>query len=229
MAAFAAAADIGADGIEFDVHATADGELVVHHDYLLNRTTTGSGLIHHRPWSYVRSLDAGSWFSSVDMGERVPRLSEVLSLNDLEFELELKGLTLEFMRDVVTAVRDADVLHRVEFTSWNTAMLLRLKAENSDARIALFNRRRDAWMPEGFFEEQLVSAADFGSFDVVHVFAADITDDAVVAIHARGMVAHANDAASAVEVLRALRAGADRISSDDVRLLVESAAEAIGP
>lgn len=32
LAAFRAAAPLGADGIELDVHATADGELIVHHD-----------------------------------------------------------------------------------------------------------------------------------------------------------------------------------------------------
>ena len=103
-------------------------------------------------------------------------------------------------------------------------MLLRLKDEHPAARIGLFNRRRDSWMPDGFFEEYLSSAAACGPFDVVHVYAGDITADAVAAIHARGMVAHANDAATAADVRRALTAGADRISSNDVGLLVGLAA-----
>ena len=220
MAAFVAARELGADAVELDVHATADGELVVHHDYLLDRTTTGTGLVHRRPWSYLRDLDAGSWFSEVDAGARVPRLADVLGLPGLELEIELKGMSAGFMRDVAAAVQAADALDRTEFTSWNVPMLLRLKEEHPRARIGLFNRRRDPWMPDGFFEEHLTSAADFGPFDVVHVFAAEITADAVAAIHDRGMVAHANDAATAAEVRRALAAGADRISSDDVGLLV---------
>jgi glycerophosphoryl diester phosphodiesterase len=59
LAAFTSAADLGDHAIELDVHATADGELVVHHDYLLDRTTSGTGLIHQQPWAYVRELDAG--------------------------------------------------------------------------------------------------------------------------------------------------------------------------
>ena len=224
MAAFAAASELGADAVELDVHASADGELVVHHDYLLDRTTSGSGLVHQRPWSYVRDLDAGTWFSELDAGARVPRLSDVLALPTLEFEVELKGLTMHFMRDVVSAVREADALERTEFTSWNVPMLLRLKEEHPGARIGLFNRRRDSWMPDGFFEEYLSGVAACGPFDVVHVHAGDITPDAVAAIHARGMVAHANDAATAADVQQALAAGADRISSDDVGLLVDLAA-----
>ena len=224
MAAFTSAADLGAHAIELDVHATADGQLVVHHDYLLDRTTSGTGLVHQQPWAYVRELDAGSWFSAVDAGARVPRLSDVLGLPELEFEVELKGLSVQFMRDVACAVQRADALDRTEFTSWNLPMLLRLKDEYPTARIGLFNRRRDSWMPDGFFEEYLASVAACGPFDVVHVYAGDITPEAVAAIHACGMVAHANDAATAAEMQRALTAGADRISSNDVGLLVDLAA-----
>lgn len=35
LAAFRAAAQLGADGVELDVHATADGTLVVHHDEVI--------------------------------------------------------------------------------------------------------------------------------------------------------------------------------------------------
>jgi len=54
MAAFLGACDLGVDGIEFDVHQTSDGSLVVIHDYDLGRTTDGSGLVHEHELSYVR-------------------------------------------------------------------------------------------------------------------------------------------------------------------------------
>jgi hypothetical protein len=41
MAAFERAVEMGADMIELDVHATEDGHIVVIHDAVLNRTTTG--------------------------------------------------------------------------------------------------------------------------------------------------------------------------------------------
>lgn len=51
-----------ADVIEFDVHATADGHLVVIHDYDLARTTSGKGVVHERDLAYVRSLSGGACF-----------------------------------------------------------------------------------------------------------------------------------------------------------------------
>ena len=45
MLAFEKAVEVGADGIELDVHLSADGELVIIHDELVDRTTDGTGLV----------------------------------------------------------------------------------------------------------------------------------------------------------------------------------------
>ena len=211
---------MGANGIEFDVHATADGALVVHHDYLLDRTTSGNGLVFERDLSYVRSLDAGSWFGAGFEGERVPLLDEVLAIDDVEFELELKGFGPQLLSDVLAAVRDSDALGRTEFTSWNIPMLLALKDRCPEARLGLFSRRRENWMLDQVFERTVMSAVPFGAFDVVHVYAADVTSSLVDRIHACGVVAHGNDAADSAEIRSALQAGVDRVSTDDVELAV---------
>jgi glycerophosphoryl diester phosphodiesterase len=61
MAAFRAARDMGADGVELDVHATRDGELVVIHDYTVDRTTDGTGLVLDLSADEISRLDAGRW------------------------------------------------------------------------------------------------------------------------------------------------------------------------
>ena len=80
MASFARALDLGANGIEFDVHLTSDGRVVVIHDVTLDRTTTGSGSVHAATVDEIRSLDAGAWFGPAFSGERVPLLDAVLAL-----------------------------------------------------------------------------------------------------------------------------------------------------
>lgn len=79
LTALHAAIGAGADAIEFDVHATADGELVVIHDYDLLRTTDGDGFVHERTLDYVRSLSAGRWFDGRYAAKRVPLLAEALA------------------------------------------------------------------------------------------------------------------------------------------------------
>jgi glycerophosphoryl diester phosphodiesterase len=52
----------GATGIELDVHATADGELVVCHDATVDRTTAASGTIVSFTLAELRALDFSYWF-----------------------------------------------------------------------------------------------------------------------------------------------------------------------
>jgi glycerophosphoryl diester phosphodiesterase len=52
----------GADAIELDVHATADGELVVCHDETVDRTTDGTGRIAGLTLAELKELDNAYWF-----------------------------------------------------------------------------------------------------------------------------------------------------------------------
>jgi len=87
LAAFELALTQGADGIEFDVRLSADGEPVVIHDARLNRTTSGTGFVHESTARALKSLDAGSWFNERYpaqargrfVGQRIPLLAEVLT------------------------------------------------------------------------------------------------------------------------------------------------------
>ena len=62
LPAFERAVALGARMIELDVQCTADGAVVVIHDWLLDRTTTGSGLVAEKTLAEIRSCDAGGWF-----------------------------------------------------------------------------------------------------------------------------------------------------------------------
>jgi glycerophosphoryl diester phosphodiesterase len=52
----------GATAIELDVHATADGELVVCHDATVDRTTNGTGRIAELTLAQLKELDNAYWF-----------------------------------------------------------------------------------------------------------------------------------------------------------------------
>src|SRR6266567_6414063 len=85
---------LGCSWAEFDVRLTGDGALVLCHDPLLDRTTTGSGLVSAKSLAAVRECDAGSWFDPSFAGERVPTLDEGLLLAaelDLGANVEIKA------------------------------------------------------------------------------------------------------------------------------------------
>ena len=82
---FAQAVAAGADAIEFDVHVSADGIAVVHHDPTLMRTTDGTGEIARLNYDALRRVDAGANFTKDGKtfpyrgaGHRIPRFEEVV-------------------------------------------------------------------------------------------------------------------------------------------------------
>jgi len=88
----------GADGIEFDVRLSADGEVVVIHDATVDRTTDGTGEVERMTFVELQSLDAG--FRSGGRGPdpvatvraRIPTLDEVLgSLPGIPLIIEIKA------------------------------------------------------------------------------------------------------------------------------------------
>ena len=52
----------GADGLELDVHATIDREVMVCHDETIDRTTAGSGAIAQLALAELRTLDNAHWW-----------------------------------------------------------------------------------------------------------------------------------------------------------------------
>ncbi|VBB05432.1 Hypothetical protein LUCI_0641 [Lucifera butyrica] len=79
MAAFRMALECRADGIELDVQATKDGELVICHDHTIDRTSNGSGWLRNFTLAELKTLDFGAWFSPRFAGETIPTFAEFFS------------------------------------------------------------------------------------------------------------------------------------------------------
>jgi glycerophosphoryl diester phosphodiesterase len=91
MIAFKKAVELGVDQIETDIRVTKDGELVLHHDYELDRTTNGTGHVRDTKLSDLLTLDAGYKKGSEFVGERIPTLIEFL-----EYVKDIPKLTIDF-------------------------------------------------------------------------------------------------------------------------------------
>jgi glycerophosphoryl diester phosphodiesterase len=77
LLAFRNAVGLGADYLEFDVHLSKDGEVVVIHDPTLDRTTTGTGPVRERTLAELKTLRLKDRGGAVT-GEPIPTLDEVV-------------------------------------------------------------------------------------------------------------------------------------------------------
>lgn len=80
LAAIQLAWQQGADAAEIDVMPTADGQLVVIHDETTLRTGGLDWEVKDRTLAELKTLDVGLWKSRLFVGERIPKLAEVLDL-----------------------------------------------------------------------------------------------------------------------------------------------------
>jgi len=138
LAAFSLAVELGADGIEFDVQLSSDGEVVVIHDFVLETTTDGQGPVQNKTLVELKELDAGAWFDPKFAGLRIPTLQELIDAvgHHLLLNVELKAAGLRddgLALAVVRILKENDLLDRVVVSSFNPLAIWRVK--RLDARI----------------------------------------------------------------------------------------------
>lgn len=109
IAAFTEAARLAIHGVEFDVHLTKDGELVVIHDERIDRTSNGTGFVKDMTLAELQTFDFGNSFSPDFKGQTIPPLREVLQLfadttHHLNIELKSDIFPYEGMAEMVIAV-----------------------------------------------------------------------------------------------------------------------------
>ncbi|MCC6867896.1 MAG: hypothetical protein IT522_03655 [Burkholderiales bacterium] len=119
----------GITSFEFDVHLSADDQLVVIHDPTVDRTTNGSGAIATMGVAELRRLDARSIFPQWPEPAWVPTLTEVLDLvagaDDMEIEIKTdRPPRLQRVAELVLAAIDRyGIADRVAVTSFDPVAL----------------------------------------------------------------------------------------------------------
>lgn len=109
IAAFREAVRLGVQAIEFDVHMTRDGQIVVIHDRTVDRTTDGTGNVSELTLAELKQLDAGRWKGAQFAGERIPTLEETLQMMPENVWLFIH---MKYGPDLVAGVTREIVRHR---------------------------------------------------------------------------------------------------------------------
>ncbi|NLV35097.1 MAG: glycerophosphodiester phosphodiesterase [Clostridiaceae bacterium] len=142
MAAFRKALELGAGGIETDVHFSADGHLMVTHDEKLDRTSNGKGLIRDKSFDELKALDFGSWFSPEFKDERIPELDELLELIsgwDGLLNIEIKNGPVFYPgieQAVASAIREYRLTNRTIISSFNHYSLVEIRKIDPEIKTA---------------------------------------------------------------------------------------------
>jgi glycerophosphoryl diester phosphodiesterase len=140
LAAFKLGLEHGCEGIELDVHLSADGEILVCHDATLDRTSNGTGRICEHTLAEIQSYDAGLWYGEAYKSERIPTLEEVFDLvpASIMINIEVKDPYEGRMESkLIEFLRERDRLDNVIISSFDHKCVRRIKLTESKAKIGL--------------------------------------------------------------------------------------------
>lgn len=210
MEAFSLAIVQGADGIELDVHLTADGEVVVAHDETVNRPSDGTGRIAALTLAELKALNFNRPKPRYAPVARIPTLAEVLALltpTRLSLNIELKNELEPYPgleERCVELVKRFGMGERVWYSSFNHRSLARLKELDASLRCgALYG---EAMLEPWKYARRL-------GVDALHPYYGTLRGDPeqVAACHAAGIRVHAWTVNSAQSVRAMARVGVDAV------------------
>ncbi|MBN2498967.1 MAG: glycerophosphodiester phosphodiesterase [Deltaproteobacteria bacterium] len=127
---------LGADMVELDVHATADGKVVVFHDWRLECRTNGQGVVEEQTLASLRALDIGhgytadghrthpfrcrpesKGYAACMRRNRMPTLEEVLlAFPDEQLAINMKSGSMRSMRIILSELRRIRAQHHQDLS-----------------------------------------------------------------------------------------------------------------
>lgn len=211
LEAFAAALSGGADGIELDIHMTADGELVVHHDYYLGNPDNGRGTIPNITSDAFHKTTIKNTY-------HLPTLDEVFAKfgNLLHYELEIKAYTQDALDKIIATVRKYDLTKYVEFTSPHPYILTRLKQADHNLVAGYFAPPQPEWMDSALYHSICIANAKMAALDVLHIPSLLVTKEFIDNAHAADLRVHAADCNDNEDLLRVASLNVDQLSTDQL-------------
>ena len=214
LAAFELALRQGADGIELDAKLSADGQVMVIHDQIVDRTTPHTGRVRDFTAAELRQMDAGSHFDIAFSGEPIPTLDEVLKavgqLTITNIELtNYSSPTDDLPEKAAALVRHHKLSRRVLFSSFNPVALVRIHSLIPEAPLGL--QALPGWrgaLPRSWLGCLLHYQSLNPAFN-------DVTPGLVKSVHKRGCKVFTYTVNREEDMRRIFMAGADGIFTDD--------------
>ncbi len=118
---FAATAQLPVEEVEFDLHPTADGAIIVHHDATLDRTTDTTGAIAELPEAVVRKavIDYGAGSHPLTLAELCALYHDSPVDFRCEFKPDARGRPYpDFIPGVLEVLAAEGLLARTTFSSF---------------------------------------------------------------------------------------------------------------
>lgn len=140
--AFRKAIELGADGVELDVHLCKDGHMVVNHNFDVDHNSDGLGLIEEYTLKELKKLDFGFRKGAEFKGTPILTLEEALELvKDMRLiNIEIKSAQTPYpglSEKVCRLVQKMNLTQKVILSSFNHRVALECRGYLKDIPVGL--------------------------------------------------------------------------------------------
>ena len=229
LASFRRAFDNGASIVEFDVHQSREGGVVIIHDATLERTTNGSGAVKNHTLKALKALDAGHHFT-LDGGITYPYRSQRVDIPTLpEFFstfpehkaiIEIKQFSSSIVPRALEIIRAFGAEERVLLATEEDQIMAQIRGELerqslriatgfSYGEVAAFIR----WVQTGM-RDSLASPGQAFQLPCEYQGLTLVSSDTINAAHVLGIEMFVWTVNDLVEMKRLLTLGVDGIITD---------------
>jgi glycerophosphoryl diester phosphodiesterase len=163
MKAFQKAIDLGADCVEFDVHESKDGEIVIMHDEDIFRTTGQKhhGLIKDMTLEELRALDCGE-------GEKIPTFNELIDLTKGKIGLNCEVKAEGIAKKIVSIIVEAEIIETTIVSSFKHQELFEIQKLEPKIKLATLEPAGSGRLSHWENKEAMINKAVNNKFYAIH-------------------------------------------------------------
>jgi glycerophosphoryl diester phosphodiesterase len=221
MLAFEKAIELGCDAIETDVQMSKDGELILIHDEMLDRTTNGSGFVKDYNSKELNKFNAGKWLNSKYKHIKIPTAEELILLakeKNIKINFEIKtGIVMypHIEEKLISLIFKHNMQEKVILSSFNHYSVVNCKEISKEIKVGLLYM-------EGLYKPEVY--CKFVGANALHPFFYAVNSDIIKAAKNDGFEVNTFTVNEEIYMMNLIIAGVDGIITnypDKLKKLLE--------
>jgi glycerophosphoryl diester phosphodiesterase len=209
LKSFQKAIELKADYIEFDVHQSKDGEIVIIHDAYVTNIRGKKRFIREMNLKEIKTINLGEQ-------ERIPTLKELIKLARGKIGLQCEVKAPNFSKQLIELLIRGNVINNSIVSSFMFNELIELQKISSNLKLALL-------IPPEFGSPRRLlkycQKAINANFYAVHPHYESINKAIVKLIHDHKKLVNVWTVNEESDIIKMLDLGVDGIISDDIQLV----------
>lgn len=216
LPAFEKALEFKADGLETDVHLSKDGHIVICHNYTIDETSNGKGLVSEMTLSQLKAFDFGSYFGNEFKGVTLPTLPELLDLTKemslINIEIKPPKTDCDLVKKVVEEIHNYGIVENTIVSCFDPECIRLVKEIDSNVKTGLLYE--DDQLGNEIMTFGVAKYCSQLKADAAHPHRKLITHKEVLELHNLGIAVNPWTVNLEEEIIRLTQWGCDALISD---------------